>query len=47
MLPTWEDLFELIHNTPNVRFRDVRETFVDTAQAYNELWIAGELDEGI
>lgn len=47
MLPTWEDLFELIHSTPNVRFRDVRETFVDTAQAYNELWIAGELDEGI
>lgn len=46
-MPTWENLFELIRNTPNVRFRDVRETFLDIAQAYNELWIAGELDEGL
>lgn len=46
-MSTWDDLFELIRSTPDVRFRDIREIFLATAQSYNELWVAGELDEGI
>lgn len=47
MLPTWENLFALIRNTPDVHFRSVQQAFLETAQAYNEMWIGGQLDEGL
>ncbi len=44
---TWNDLLAHIVATPTARFRDFQEEFLTIAQTYNDLWVRGELDQGM
>ena len=46
-MTTWDDLLAHIAATPAARFRDFQEEFLIVAQTYNDLWVRGELDQGM
>jgi len=46
-MTTWDDLLAHIAATPVARFRDFQEEFLIVAQTYNDLWVRGELDQGM
>jgi hypothetical protein len=46
-MTTWNDLLTHIAATPTARFRECQEEFLIVAQTYNDLWVKGELDQGM